>query len=331
MIHSAKNPGTGRRHMMARHAVLAVDGGGSRGRAALHYAGKTVYNTVVKGLNPIDLGEATFRERFAVLVLPLLDSLEVRPSSIRVCVALAGCGRPDIARGCRTIVTGMVSEFTSKPRVSVMSDADALVRCCLTGKGGIALIAGTGSVCVGVRRRAGRTLTRRIGGWGAYLDDGSGFRIGLSVLRTVLSVLDGRQKPGVMAELVCKRYDITIDETPPAFLPVRRERVAALAEIAFEAYELGDTSARSIVRGAAADLADMVLAARAGARLGTRPMIFLSGGLFESPVMKRLVKRRLHSALPGAEFHHVDDLLPGILEIAHGVRAQESSSDPNTF
>ena len=144
------------------------------------------------------------------------------------------------------------------------------------------------------------------------MDDGSGFRIGLSVLGAVLSVLDGRRKPGPMAELVCKHYDITVAETPLAFLPVRRQRVAALAEIALQAYGLGDTSARSIVRAAAADLADMVLAARAGAGLGRRPEIFLSGGLFENPVMNRLVKRRLHSALPDARLNHVADLLPGI-------------------
>ncbi len=302
------------------HVLLAVEGGGSKGRAALRYGGKTIFNTGARGLNPLDLEDATFRERFGALVLPLLDSLQMRASSIRACIALAGCGRPDVAGRCEQIVTGTLSRYTSRLRTRVLSDADALVRCCLAEKSGIALIAGTGSICVGVRRRAGRTTTVRVGGWGSYLDDGSGFRIGLDVLMAALRSLDGRSRPGIMTEILCRRYSISVDQIPMRFLPPARGRVAALAGIALEAYTLGDRSARSTVRRAAADLADMVLAARSGAGLAKRSEIFLSGGLFLSVVMRRLVKRRLRSALPGVTFHHITDILPQLLEIAGTMR-----------
>jgi N-acetylglucosamine kinase-like BadF-type ATPase len=218
------------------------------------------------------------------------------------------------------MVTGMLSGYTSRLRTRVLSDADALVRCCLAEKSGIALIAGTGRICGGYRRGAGRTTTIRVGGWGSYLDDGSGFRIGLDVLMAALRSLDGRSRSGIMTEILCRRYGISVGQIPIRFLPPARDRVAALAGIALEAYALGDRSARATVRGAAADLVDMVLATRSGAGLGKRFEIFLSGGLFLSVVMRRLVKRRLRSALPGVTFHHITDILPQLLEVAGTMR-----------
>jgi N-acetylglucosamine kinase-like BadF-type ATPase len=304
------------------HVLLAVEGGGSKGRAALRYGGKTIFNACPRGLNPLDVDDEAFRERFGALVLPLLDSIEARASSIRACLAVAGCGRPEVARRCERIVTDMLSGYTPRLRTGVLSDADALVGCCLTETSGIALIAGTGSVCVGVRRRAGRVTTSRVGGWGSYLDDGSGFRIGLDVLMAALRSLDGRSRPGIMTEILCRNYGISKEEIPMRFLPPERDRVAALAGVALEAYTCGDRSARSIIRRAVGDLADMVLAAKSGAGLGKRFAVFLSGGLFLSAVMRRLVKRRLRSALPGVEFHHITDILPQLLGIAGTMRAR---------
>lgn len=302
--------GSRARRKRAHPVLLAVEGGGSTGRAVLEFGGKRLLNTIAQGLNPIDVGEVVFNERFAALVLPLLDSLEGKVPSIRACTAIAGCGRPDVARRCKQAVAGLLREFTARPRVRVMSDADALVHCLIGTGSGIVLLAGTGSICLVVRQRQGRGAVSRIGGWGTYLDEGSGFRIGLEVLLAALRTLDGRETPGIMTDMLCKRYRLKPKQIPRKFLPPERDRVAALAGVALEAYSLGDPAARSIIRKAAADLADMVSAARAEAHLGGKFRIYLYGGLFRSPIISRLVKRRLRSALPHATITHIPDILP---------------------
>jgi N-acetylglucosamine kinase-like BadF-type ATPase len=293
--------------------LLAVEGGGSTGRAVLEFGGRRLLNTIARGLNPVDVGERVFKERFAALVVPLLDKLEGEISSIRASAAIAGCGRPNVARRCKRIIAGLLKEFKAKQHIKVMSDADALVECLIGAGRGIVLLAGTGSICLAVRRRKGSRAIWRVGGWGAYLDEGSGVRIGLEVLLVVLRSLDGRQPPGIVTELICKRYRLAPEQIPSKFLPPQRDRVAALAGVALEAYSLGDAAARPIVRKAAADLADMALAAKAKAHLSGRFEIFLYGGLFRSPIVSRLVRRRLRSALPQATVTYIADILPYLL------------------
>jgi N-acetylglucosamine kinase-like BadF-type ATPase len=56
---------------------------------------------------------------------------------------------------------------------------------------GVALISGTGSICVG-RSRDGRTM--RVGGWGHLLgDEGSGFFIAVEALKLATQAADGRR------------------------------------------------------------------------------------------------------------------------------------------
>src|SRR6202007_525984 len=55
---------------------------------------------------------------------------------------------------------------------------------------GVALVGGTGSVCLG-RTREGRTV--RVGGWGPILgDEGSGYQIAVNALRRPTQTADGR-------------------------------------------------------------------------------------------------------------------------------------------
>jgi N-acetylglucosamine kinase-like BadF-type ATPase len=297
-------------------AYLAIEGGGSRARAALRYGGCIRVGVSVEGLNPVDIGYDAFAARFRALLAPLLDPLDPPPSTIRASVALAGAGRPAVRERCTRIVEEILLARTETVLVAVMTDIDALVESCLSGHDGIVLIAGTGSVCVAVKHRGKRQVRCQVGGWGAYLDGGSAFMMGAALLMAALRTADGRQQPALAVELLCEDYGIEIQDIPERFLPPRREQVAALAPVVLRAYEAHDAFARVVVSECAGDLVEMAVTAGERAGLGEEIPVFVSGGLFHSTVIMRLFRRRVRRRLPGAEIRLIHEPLVHLLNLA---------------
>ena len=299
-----------------RPASLAIEGGGSTARAALDHRGKTLVRVLCSGLNPVDIGHPALEERVRSLVHPLLNRLGDRQAEIRACAAFAGAGEPAIATACRRILRRVIGSRSRLAGIRVLSDLDAMMEYYLSEHDGIVLIAGTGSVCAGLRRRRGRVTSVRVGGRGACFDRGSGFRVGLSVLEAALRVSDGIEEESDTVRLLCERHGIDVDGVARRFVPVARERVAQLARIAFEAYAARDPLARSLVREAVRDLAEMVMAVRRKAGLDRRVRLVVSGGMFREEVVLRLFRGRIKRVLPEVRLHHVSDPLVPILELA---------------
>ena len=300
----------------AQRASLAIEAGGSTGRAALFYNGATSVRVVRSGLNPLDVGYRVFESRTRSLLIPLLDQLDDERIRVSVCASVAGAGDPAIARTCKRILLGVIGSRSIRPRISVMGDLDAIMKSVLKTHDGIALIAGTGSVCAGIRRRPGSVITARVGGRGGYLDRGSGFRMGFDVLEAALRALDGVGAVNGTVRLLCERYGMELKDAPRTFLPLKRDRVALLAGIALEAYVAGDPFARSLLRAAARDLADMVRAVKKKTGLGPRVRIVVSGGMFRDPSVARLFRGRIRRMLPQARLHHVRNSLLPLLQLA---------------
>jgi N-acetylglucosamine kinase-like BadF-type ATPase len=266
------------------------------------------------GLNPVDIGDQTFATRLRSLVLPLWRCLKARPERVHAYVALAGTGSPSLARKCKAVTSEVLRSLGCRPNIHLMTDADLLIHAYLERQDGIVLIAGTGSICIAVKRQGRHTVSARVGGWGAWLDDGSGSRLGLRTLGRALRALDGRAPRGRLVDSLCDMYGLKLEEIPERFLPPGRASVAGLAEAALEAYLLGDPFARQIVRETARDLTAMVEAAGRRAGLGPKLKVVASGGLFKSPVIRRLFKAGLKRLLPRAETEVADDPLLRLLE-----------------
>jgi N-acetylglucosamine kinase-like BadF-type ATPase len=193
--------------------------------------------------------------------------------------------------------------------LEITSDAEALLELFFALRNGIVLIAGTGSICLGVRHTRRGPVVSRVGGWGSYLDQGCGFRLGLGALSAALRALDGRGEATPMTHLLCDRYGLTLDQVPGHFLPIRREQVADLARVAVEASSRGDPAAKKLVRRTVADLVEMVEAVAGKLGLVDGFRLVLSGGLFETARISRPFKRILKRRLPTASLIQVSDPL----------------------
>ncbi len=145
------------------------------------------------------------------------------------------------------------------PWIGVESDALAALEGAFTGKAGMILISGTGSILLA---KDSRGTVRRAGGWGRFIgDEGSGYAIGKAGLSAYVKGYDRRGKKTKISELVGQRLNV---ESPQSLvLKVYHENfdIASVARLVLDAANEGDEVALSIVRDAADELLSHVRAA----------------------------------------------------------------------
>ena len=93
-----------------------------------------------------------------------------------------------------------VPEAGQAGRIVVENDTVAGLTGGLSGRPGLTLIAGTGSICLGINPTGERRLC---GGWGALADDvGSAPWVGLRALQAAVRAEDGRGAPTLLRAIV---------------------------------------------------------------------------------------------------------------------------------
>jgi len=222
----------------------------------------------------------------------------------------AGCA-PDQVRAAYLALTGsgsaaaaVAAELLPHTEIVVESDAMAALASGAYGGPGVAVIAGTGSVAVGIGSDGVRVFR---GGWGPTLgDEGSGYWIGLSALRVIARADDGVEPPTALTSLLCAA--LHVDSVREMFDPVysgRADRgaIAALTPVVTKAAQAGDVAAGAIVDAAVEHLTAMIAATASAVRLhGEHRRVVLSGGvlLADGPIADGLVAK-VPARLPGFE------------------------------
>ncbi|MBM6778678.1 BadF/BadG/BcrA/BcrD type ATPase [Collinsella tanakaei] len=183
---------------------------------------------------------------------------------------------------------------------ALVNDVEAAWAAGLDMADGIALIAGTGSIALGVRGER----RQRCGGWDYEIgDEGSGGWMGRELLRAFTRQADGRDERGPLYDLVREELALADDFDIIAFAQAHiadRTRIAALSQLVSRAAEAGDASALGIFRRAAHEEADMVAAlvrslfGDLADTPGSVPVTYI-GGTFRAG---RLILEPLAAALP---------------------------------
>ena len=218
-----------------------------------------------------------------------------------VCAGLAGVDTPED----ELTLTQLLSKMVASDHLQVINDGEVALAGALEDEPGVLVISGTGSI-VWAASADGRRI--RVGGWDYILgDEGSGYDIGLRVLRAVAAAHDGRTAPTILTEGVFKAFSVA-DYTnllaaiyDPGTTP---EVVARLAVIADEATAKGDQTAIKILREAAKELAQI---AGASARLADLeavafPVVALGGVLLGSAYYAQCFRQAMLEISPNAYF-----------------------------
>lgn len=192
----------------------------------------------------------------------------------------------------------LVREMVRSAKYKVTHDAEIALIGALSGKPGIIVISGTGSMAFG-RNAAGDTA--RAGGWGyIFGDEGGAFDL---VRRAVRSAL--RFEEGWGPETLLRERLLQATGAPTSNFLLHlfyspdwpRSRTAALAPLITEASESGDAEAAAVIRQSAAGLAEYVAGVHMHLfRTQTVPVSY-AGGTFASRPLFQAFRQSVQECL----------------------------------
>ena len=256
---------------------LGIDGGGTRTRVVLmdgHEVELGRMEGTATGLDKSSVSDCL--EEIEMLCGKVLGGIEF--SKVNLCAGLAGAGDTAIKKS----LESAIQELGIAKSVSVRTDAEVTFMDAFgQDETGILLIAGTGSTALG----RGINGSKRVGGWGSIIgDEGSGYRIGLESLRSVIKTQDGRMSSTSLLTEVLGAVGVEAPRDLVTWVSsAEKSEVAALANSVCRLANQGEETSSFIVGKAIDDLVAHVktLVEQLGPWTSS-PQIVLHGGLIDS-------------------------------------------------
>lgn len=165
---------------------------------------------------------------------------------------------------------------------------------------GIVIIAGTGSIVLGVNERG---EIHRCGGWGYNISDmGSGYWIGSEAVKHTLLYCDGCLEYSPLFDAVRDFFEAEDFESLPYIVTEITDyfEMAKAAQVVVELSKKGEALSRKILMDGAKSLAQLVKSVygRLGFHENTKFSIVLSGGVLKSGEYQEIVKEALNRQIP---------------------------------
>src|SRR3989344_3403958 len=197
---------------LKKDVFLGVDGGGTKTQAVLVDAqGKVIAKGQASGSNPAIFGIGKSLDNIYLSAQIALKNFS-DAVDIPACLAIAGVNTEKEAKIFLDAVLShpTLSKIISKNSI-VVNDTQAALRAGTNDKNAVVLIAGTGSNCFGTNEIG---QSAKSGGRDFILsDEGSGYAIGLSALKAVTKMSDGRASMSVLKDLLFSHLKInSIDQ-----------------------------------------------------------------------------------------------------------------------
>ena len=247
---------------LKKNIYLGVDGGGTKTQAALiDLDGKVLANGEAGGSNPAVFGIKKSLDNIIIAIQKILKNFP-DTADIPACLAIAGVNTKKEAENFRkaALAHSQLSKIISKNSIAV-NDTRAALRAGTNDKNAVVLIAGTGSNCFGINESG---QSAKSGGRDFILsDEGSGYAIGLSVLKTITKMSDGRENQSVLKDLLFSHLKInSIDQLTEIVnsKPWNKTDIANIAPLTEKAAKKGDRLASEIIKTAAGELGMLIKA-----------------------------------------------------------------------
>jgi len=232
---------------------LGIDGGGSMTVAMVATEAGQIIGRGESGrsnFRGIEAAEAIDAIRDAMV--GAVEQADLQTTDISAaCFGLAGAGRLID----RSFIKKGLNQAGLPKKLIIVDDMKIAMASVLPQGWGLILNAGTGTIAVGKDEQG---KIDRVDGWGYLLgDEGSGYAIGLEVLKASLRSYDGRTHKTMLEESICRHFKIT---NPGELLELPEPKlhsptaIADLARLAIDAAQQKDEIALRIVEQAGADL-----------------------------------------------------------------------------
>ena len=236
--------------------VIGLDGGGTATHANVFELSSNRQKLLSAGAININGGNCKQTSGTLAELFERID-IDFAPLSqcLYLCMGAAGVSN----KASRFFLEDCIKSSGYSGPFKIVPDSETALFGAFEGHAGAILIAGTGSICLGMSAD-GRH--HRTGGLGYLLDDGgSGYRIGQEILSSVVRSWDGRADKTLFCECL-KNEGITSAEMLSAIIygsPAVKKLIASYAKYLPSAYEQKDPVAIRIVSVIASELLELVI------------------------------------------------------------------------
>jgi N-acetylglucosamine kinase-like BadF-type ATPase len=292
----------GRVLVFSMDLFLGLDGGGTTTRAVLvDHDGFVVGEGTGGPANYHNVGVETAAQTLRAATDAAWQAAGLSPRPADWCFAgLAAIkGSVDMTR--MTLAAEAVG-LAPVGRVMVANDLQNALAGGLDGRPGIALIAGTGSNCLG-RDATGRTFMS--GGWDWLLDEGGGVSLAIAGLRAATRAADGRAEATALLPAALAFFGLTEADELSARLysPLMPpEEIAGFAEVVTRLAGEDDPAALAVLAEGSNGLARMVASVARELDFAAAPEVVILGGCARSgPPYQPMVERAILDAVPEAQ------------------------------
>lgn len=281
---------------------LGLDGGGTKTHLKmLSETGEIIAESFGGGSNIVSLSERRVAENLNGLISDALNRAGIGKSDCAgLCIGSAGVRQEFVKRRLHEILSGILPDCP----VTIVSDAVPVLYGGFQDGAGVAVISGTGSVCLS---RGEDGNIHCVGGYGHILgDEGSGYAVALHMIKAVLSEYDGRGERTLLTSLLTEKLGCGVPTGILNFVYAKetgKAEIAALSPLCDEACACGDSAAMKIIADAAHALYTMYRAGAERANLTEeqRKRCLLTGGEgTHSRYLRAAFERELTANVQGA-------------------------------
>lgn len=258
-----------------------IDGGGTKTTLLCRdVLGNKIFSKVFDAFNFNSIGEAAFKN----LLSDIADTLNSLGHCLNLCIGAAGISNQRMVS-----LIDEIFEMKGIRAYEVLGDHEIALEGALGGRSGLAVIAGTGSICFG--KKADGSIIRA-GGWGHIIgDEGSAYALARDAFKAIASAYDGYGEKTVLADLLKDRFSLNNrSEIIEYVYSSNKADIAKISIIVDVAVALNDRVAIKIIDNNANALARQICAVAKGFEDIILDVALLGGLLAkDTPLRKRLV------------------------------------------
>ena len=280
--------------------VIGIDGGGTKTAFVLaDLKGNILTEEILPSISYRECGFAAVEQRLREGIRKVLGNNFVN-DIYHVTIGAPGYG--ENLDGDVLLQEAVQNVLPTVP-FTLVNDAEIACWGALSGRPGINVVAGTGSIAFG-RDQDGNVA--RSGGWSEHFsDEGSCYWLGKQAMALFCKEADGREKKAELYEIFSRELKLQkdmdfISVMEKIYLP-ERSSVAGLQRFLLQAAQAGDIAAQELYTQAAQELCSLAVGVRNQLDFDGNICVSLTGGLLHSA---EFVEKPLSSFLEDANMEY---------------------------
>lgn len=183
----------------------------------------------------------------------------------------------------------------------IVNDARLAHAALLNGENGVLTIAGTGSVCIGLKQDQVMTT----GGWGHLLgDEGSGYWICIEMFKRITREYDEGLPLNYLSKKILEKLQLKeVDELKQYIYHATKGEIASHVPFIVENARMGDLTALDILEKAGQLLAKTTIQAIKKLGLENKPLVAIKGSILQQvPLVQNAFVQLIKERHPSVEF-----------------------------